>query len=159
MTKKLSNRLRSVFVSQNHYLYRILDVHPLTQFQICLEAHIAGDGGTALFANGGIIKYQHNYWYLNANTITTTKTITTTTTTTFNQPLPTISIHFHPFPASLAISGIFQPVPTIYIRFQPFHWCIKSIYNGFAIAKECTLKVVLFGFCPVQVMPLFRISF
>ena len=39
------------------------------------------------------------------------------------------------------------------------HWCIKSIYNGFAIAINCTLKVVPFGFCFVQVMPLFRISF
>ena len=39
------------------------------------------------------------------------------------------------------------------------HWCIKSIYNGFAIAIDCTLKVVPFGFCSVQVMPLFRISF
>ena len=32
-------------------------------------------------------------------------------------------------------------------------------YNGFAIAIHCTLKVVHFGFCSVQVMPLFRISF
>ena len=39
------------------------------------------------------------------------------------------------------------------------HWSIKSIYNGFAIAMDCTLKVVPFGFCSVQVMPLFRISF
>ena len=39
------------------------------------------------------------------------------------------------------------------------HWCIKSIYNGFAIATDCTLKVVPFNFCFVQVMPLFRISF
>ena len=39
------------------------------------------------------------------------------------------------------------------------HWCIKSIYNGFAIAIDCTLKVAPFSFCSVQVMPLFRISF
>ena len=39
------------------------------------------------------------------------------------------------------------------------HWCIKSIYNGFAIAIDCTLKVVPFGFCSVLVMHLFRISF
>ena len=39
------------------------------------------------------------------------------------------------------------------------HWCIKPIYNGFAIAKDYTLKNVPFGFCSVQVMPLFRISF
>ena len=30
------------------------------------------------------------------------------------------------------------------------HWFIKSIYNGFAIAIDCTLKVVPFGFCSVQ---------
>ena len=39
------------------------------------------------------------------------------------------------------------------------HWCIKLIYNGFAIAIDCTLKVVHFGFCSVQVMSCFRISF
>ena len=39
------------------------------------------------------------------------------------------------------------------------HWCIKSIYNGFAIVIDCTLKVVPFGFSSVQVMALFRISF
>ena len=39
------------------------------------------------------------------------------------------------------------------------HWCIKPLYNVFAIAIECTLKVVPFGFWSVQVMPLFRISF
>ena len=38
-------------------------------------------------------------------------------------------------------------------------WCIKSIYNGFAIAIDCILKVVPFGFCFVKVMPLFIISF
>ena len=35
----------------------------------------------------------------------------------------------------------------------------KSVYNGFAIAIDCTLIVVLFGFCSLQVMPVFRISF
>ena len=41
---------------------------------------------------------------------------------------------------------------------RPGHWCIKSIFNGFAIAIHCTLKVVPFGFCSVQVMPLIKIS-
>ena len=36
------------------------------------------------------------------------------------------------------------------------HWCIKSICNGFAIAIDCTLKVVPFDFCFVQVMSLFQ---
>ena len=39
------------------------------------------------------------------------------------------------------------------------HWYIKSVYNGFAITIDCTLTVVPFGFCSVQVMPLFRNSF
>ena len=43
--------------------------------------------------------------------------------------------------------------------FVHIHWCIKSIYNGFAIVIDCTLKVVPFGFSSVQDMPLFRISF
>ena len=39
------------------------------------------------------------------------------------------------------------------------HWCINSIYNGFAKAIDCTFKVVPFVFCSVQVLPLFRIFF
>ena len=39
------------------------------------------------------------------------------------------------------------------------HWCIKSIYNVFAIDIDWTLKVVPFGLWSVQVMPFFRISF
>ena len=39
------------------------------------------------------------------------------------------------------------------------HWCIKSIYKGFAIAIDCTLNVVPFGFCFVEVIHLFRIMF
>ena len=39
------------------------------------------------------------------------------------------------------------------------HWCIKSIYNRCAIDRDCTLKVVPFCFCHVQVMPLFIIFF
>ena len=39
------------------------------------------------------------------------------------------------------------------------HWCIKSMYKVFALAIDCTLKVISFGFCSVQFMPLFRISF
>ena len=33
------------------------------------------------------------------------------------------------------------------------------VYNGFALVIGCTLKVVPFSLCFVQVMPLFRISF
>ena len=44
-------------------------------------------------------------------------------------------------------------------RLREKHWCIKSMYIGFAIAIDCTLKVVHFAFCSVQVKPLFRISF
>ena len=36
---------------------------------------------------------------------------------------------------------------------------IKSIYNGFAIAIYCTLKVVPFNFCSVQVSLLSESSF
>ena len=39
-----------------------------------------------------------------------------------------------------------------------YHWCIKSIYNGFATAIHCTLKGVPFGFCFVQVMPIFKVK-
>ena len=48
-------------------------------------------------------------------------------------------------------SGLNQPCT--------YHWCIKSIYNEFAIAIDSTLEVVPFGFCSVQVMPLFGTSF
>ena len=36
---------------------------------------------------------------------------------------------------------------------------LKSIYDEIATAIDCTLRVVPSGFCSVQVMPLFGISF
>ena len=47
---------------------------------------------------------------------------------------------------------------TLYVE-GLLQYCIKSIYNGFAIATDCALKVVSFGFFSVKIMPHFRISF
>ena len=60
-------------------------------------------------------------------------------------------------PPGLGLGELFPPHKTALLQ-QVLHWCIKSIYNGFAIATDCTLKVVPFGFCSVHIMPLFRIS-